>query len=684
LCTALVLVCLLAFPLLAAAQSSWEIVRADYGTGNNWVDVTDRVRSLVQGDSLNFRVDGNLLGAVSRRGLNRVLRLQLKDSAGRSRQITYRDSQQVNLRVRTVYRSSLHISRAVYGSGNRSVDVTSRVNSQIQGDQLNLLVNNASMGGDPAPGQAKTLTLEYALNGRTKQVVINEGDTLRLTYGATSQSNLQITRAIYGSGYRTSDVTSRLNSQIQGDQLNLLVNNDSMGGDPAPRQAKTLTVQYALNGQTSEVVVNEGDTLRLPYGATSQSNLQITRAIYGSGYRTSDVTARLNSQIQDDQLNLQVNRESMGGDPAPGQAKTLTLEYALNGRTNQVVINEGDTLRLPYDATSQSNLQITRARYGAGNRTSDVTSRLNSQIQGDQLNLQVNSASMGGDPAPGQAKTLTVQYALNGQTNQVVINEGDTLRLPYDSTSDLSQRIRCESVQSDGYGRKYCAANTRNGVRLVRQIGESACTQGSSWGYDNSGVWVDNGCRAEFEMRANGRSSGALTTTIPNGTEISVRTNETIDSRNATVGQQFSGVIAADILDSSGAVMIPRGSDAELVIRSANSGGTTSGSDLVLDINSITVSGTRYLVSTDDLQRQGGQGVGANRRTAVMVGGGAVLGTLIGAIAGGGQGAAIGAAVGAGAGLGAEVLTKGRQVRVPAETLLRFRLDQDLRLQEMR
>jgi hypothetical protein len=596
-----VLVCLLAFPLLAAAQGSWEIVRADYGSGNNWVDVTDRVRSLVQGDLLNFRVDGSLLGAGSRRGLNGALRLQLKDSAGRSRQITYSDSQQVNLWIRTAYKSSLHISRAVYGSGNRSFDVTSRVNSQIEGDQLNLQVNNDSMGGDPAPGQAKTLT-----------------------------------------------------------------------------------VQYALDGQTNQVVINEGDTLRLPYDSTSQSNLQITRARYGAGNRTSDVTSRLNSQIQGDQLNLQVNSDSMGGDPAPGQAKTLTVQYALNGQTNQVVINEGDTLRLPYGATSQSNLQINRARYGAGNRTYDVTSRLNSQIQGDQLNLQVNSDSMGGDPAPGQAKTLTVQYALNGQTNQVVINEGDTLRLPYDSTSDLSQRIRCESVQSDGYGRKYCAANTRNGVRLIRQIGESACTQGSSWGYDNSGVWVDNGCRAEFEMRANGRSTGALTTTIPNGTEISVRTNETIDSRNATVGQRFSGVIAADILDSSGAVMIPRGSDAELVIRSANGGGITSGSDLVLDVNSITVSGTRYVVSTDDLQQQSGQGVGANRRTAVMVGGGAVLGTLIGAIAGGGQGAAIGAAVGAGAGLGAEVLTKGRQVRVPAETLLRFRLDQDLRLQELR
>jgi hypothetical protein len=64
-----------------------------------------------------------------------------------------------------------------------------------------------------------------------------------------------------------------------------------------------------------------------------------------------------------------------------------------------------------------------------------------------------------------------------------------------------------------------------------------------------------------------------------------------------------------------------------------------------------------------------------------MVGGGAVLGTLIGAIAGGGKGAAIGAAAGAGAGAGTQILTRGKSVKVPAETTLRFKLDQPLRLQ---
>src|SRR5438445_4979213 len=85
--------------------------------------------------------------------------------------------------------------------------------------------------------------------------------------------------------------------------------------------------------------------------------------------------------------------------------------------------------------------------------------------------------------------------------------------------------------------------------------------------------------------------------------------------------------------------------------------------------------GIRGTVSTEDVAQKGTEGLGKNKRTAEMVGGGAVLGTLIGAIAGGGKGAAIGAATGAAAGAGTEVLTRGKAVRVPAESKLRFKLD---------
>jgi outer membrane lipoprotein SlyB len=80
------------------------------------------------------------------------------------------------------------------------------------------------------------------------------------------------------------------------------------------------------------------------------------------------------------------------------------------------------------------------------------------------------------------------------------------------------------------------------------------------------------------------------------------------------------------------------------------------------------------------LQQRGKAGVGANRRTAEYTGGGAAIGAIIGAIAGGGKGAAIGAGAGAGAGALTQVLTKGSAIRVPAETILMFKLDRALRV----
>jgi outer membrane lipoprotein SlyB len=107
----------------------------------------------------------------------------------------------------------------------------------------------------------------------------------------------------------------------------------------------------------------------------------------------------------------------------------------------------------------------------------------------------------------------------------------------------------------------------------------------------------------------------------------------------------------------------------------------TGSPTLALDLRSVTVNGRTYLVDTGAVEQSSNTGLGANRRTATMVGGGAALGTLVGAIAGGGRGAAIGAAVGAAGGATTQVLTKGSEVKVPAETMLTFRLDQPLRLQ---
>jgi hypothetical protein len=168
---------------------------------------------------------------------------------------------------------------------------------------------------------------------------------------------------------------------------------------------------------------------------------------------------------------------------------------------------------------------------------------------------------------------------------------------------------------------------------------------------------------------------------LPAGTEISVRSGETIDSSKAAEGQSFAAEISKDVLDSSGAVAIPHGSNAQLVIVSASGGGRIRGaSDLTLTLGSVTVGGQRYEVDAGNLQQRGKSGVGANKRTAEFAGGGAGLGAIIGAIAGGGKGAAIGAGAGAGAGALTQILTKGKAIRVPAESVLTFKLDKPLRI----
>ena len=60
-----------------------------------------------------------------------------------------------------------------------------------------------------------------------------------------------------------------------------------------------------------------------------------------------------------------------------------------------------------------------------------------------------------------------------------------------------SQTIRCES----GNGKyKYCRAETDNRVTLTRQLSSTKCRTFRNWGYDRHGVWVDEGCRAEFQV----------------------------------------------------------------------------------------------------------------------------------------------------------------------------------------
>ena len=159
---------------------------------------------------------------------------------------------------------------------------------------------------------------------------------------------------------------------------------------------------------------------------------------------------------------------------------------------------------------------------------------------------------------------------------------------------------------------------------------------------------------------------------LSSGTTIKVRTDTAIPAKPAA-GTAYTASVSEDVTDSSGAVLIPRNSRAQLIAQRSGDGGDTT-----LDLSAVTVNGRRYALVSPGQASGGGEGVGKNKRTAKYVGGGAAVGAVLGALMGGGKGAAIGAIVGGAGGAGAQTLRKAKSI--PAETELSYRLAQDLQM----
>jgi hypothetical protein len=118
--------------------------------------------------------------------------------------------------------------------------------------------------------------------------------------------------------------------------------------------------------------------------------------------------------------------------------------------------------------------------------------------------------------------------------------------------------------------------------------------------------------------------------------------------------------------------VIPAGYDVQGHVVDVKSAGKFAGkSELVLQLDRISVGGKSYAMQTDQYRREGSS---RGKNTAAKVGTGAAIGAIIGGIAGGGKGAAIGAAAGGGIGGGVQAATKGQQIKLPTESVLNFTL----------
>jgi hypothetical protein len=168
--------------------------------------------------------------------------------------------------------------------------------------------------------------------------------------------------------------------------------------------------------------------------------------------------------------------------------------------------------------------------------------------------------------------------------------------------------------------------------------------------------------------------------TVPAGTEFAIEVDQEINTDQPNPTATYGAHFAQSIVDQNGREIVPGGSAAELIVVGMEEGGAIGSPTLTLAIRSVNVDGRRYVISTEGEEQSGEGGLGANKRTGIFVGGGALLGTAIGAVVGGTRGAIIGGVLGGAAGAATQVITRGKEVKVPAGTTLEFRLDQDWRL----
>jgi hypothetical protein len=197
---------LFATPAPAQSGGGWQVVKADWGAGNRWMNVTNQVRRLLSGNGRVY-VNNDTMGGDPAYGQYKILRIQATNSRGQTQQFTYKE------------------------------------NSTIDAGQFN---NNGGPGGPGYPGNPGYRPPPGA------------------GYPGGGNSSLQITRAYYGLNNRTMDVTQLLRSMARNGTLYVQVNNNTMGGDPAKGADKVLTVIYRFQGREGTSTVKEGNVLRIP------------------------------------------------------------------------------------------------------------------------------------------------------------------------------------------------------------------------------------------------------------------------------------------------------------------------------------------------------------------------------------------------------------------------------------
>ena len=166
--------------------------------------------------------------------------------------------------------------------------------------------------------------------------------------------------------------------------------------------------------------------------------------------------------------------------------------------------------------------------------------------------------------------------------------------------------------------------------------------------------------------------------TIPAGTELRVTLDTALSSKDSTAGDSFEATVSEPVT-VRGQVVVKRDARARGAVVDARPSGRLSKPALLsLELKSVQVNGAWVPVRTEALTMEGKS---HKKRDIIAIGGGSALGALIGGIAGGGKGAAIGAAAGGGAGTAGAAATGKKDITLPAESHVSFRLSRSASVQ---
>jgi hypothetical protein len=166
---------------------------------------------------------------------------------------------------------------------------------------------------------------------------------------------------------------------------------------------------------------------------------------------------------------------------------------------------------------------------------------------------------------------------------------------------------------------------------------------------------------------------------IEAGKILTVSLDQNISTKDNSSGDIFHASLAEPVR-VDGNTVLPVGTRATgTIVQAQSAGHLKGGAILALTLDGLTIHGQKYSIETSEFEEAG---KGRGKRSLIGGGGGAAFGAIVGALAGGGKGAAVGALAGGGAGTAGAAFTGKRDITLPSETRLHFKLAKRLTIQQ--